>query len=342
MASQNNLNAVFTDIANAIRDKKGSVNTIKPINMADEISSIISKSYIKYYGINQKCYFETDITTIPEGMFGIQYVWNGSTNYLTDVYFPYATTKSGYVFRGQKYLSNVYLPLLEGVGGLYFGFCTSLINIELPKLQTIENEVFSGCSSLEKVDMGRTNESSNNPYIGQSVFLNCSSLKTFIIRNSKVATLLNSNTFNGTPIATSTTEGYVYVRLSLVENYRDATNWITYKNKIMPIDLLEGNYVEVDLGTLSWEYNSGHLYFQTSSLKNVISTPTNNGRVGNIIANGYGTTTFNTIYGDNSIDMIVSQTSDNGLVQVRNLSYTDPTAFKNAIKGTILRYLPKE
>lgn len=238
MASENNLTAVFTDIANAIRDKKGSVNTMKPINMADEISSIISKSYIKYYGLNQKCYFETDITTIPEGMFGIQYVWNGSTNYLTDVYFPFATTKSGYVFRGQKYLSNVYLPLLEGVGGLYFGYCTSLINIELPKLQTMENEVFSGCSSLEKVDMGRTNESSNNPYIGQSVFLNCSSLKTFIIRNSKVATLLNSNTFNDTPIATSTTEGYIYVPDNLVESYKTATNWSTYASKIKPLSAL--------------------------------------------------------------------------------------------------------
>ena len=46
MASENNLNAVFTDIANAIRDKKGSVNTIKPINMADEILTIETKSTI--------------------------------------------------------------------------------------------------------------------------------------------------------------------------------------------------------------------------------------------------------------------------------------------------------
>ena len=46
MASENNLNAVFTDIANAIRDKKGSVNTIKPINMADEILTIETKSPI--------------------------------------------------------------------------------------------------------------------------------------------------------------------------------------------------------------------------------------------------------------------------------------------------------
>lgn len=342
MASENNLNAVFTDIANAIRDKKGSVNTIKPINMADEISSIISKSYIKYYGIDQKCYFETDITTIPESEFAIQYVWNGSKNYLTDVYFPFATTRTGYVFYGQKYLANVYFPLLEGLGGLYFGNCSSLVNVELPKVYKIDNQAFDGCSSLEKVDIGRTDEHTSDGKISASTFNNCSLLKSVIIRNNQVLSLLNSNAFSGTPIATSTTEGYIYVPLSLTENYRDATNWITYKNKIMPIDLLEGNYVEVDLGTLNWEYNSGHLYFQTPSLKNVISTPTNNGRVGNIIANGYGTATFNTIYGDNSIDMIISQTSDNGLVQVRNLAYTDPTAFKNAMSGVILRYLPKE
>ena len=47
MASQNNLTAVFTDIANAIRDKKGSVNTIKPINMADEILTISSGGSLK-------------------------------------------------------------------------------------------------------------------------------------------------------------------------------------------------------------------------------------------------------------------------------------------------------
>lgn len=40
MASENNLTAVFTDIANAIRDKKGTTDTIKPINMADEVLSI--------------------------------------------------------------------------------------------------------------------------------------------------------------------------------------------------------------------------------------------------------------------------------------------------------------
>ena len=36
----NNLQNIFTDIANAIRNKKGISNTIKPINMGNEILSI--------------------------------------------------------------------------------------------------------------------------------------------------------------------------------------------------------------------------------------------------------------------------------------------------------------
>ena len=35
MASEKNLNAVFTDIANSIRSKKGTTNAIQPINMVD-------------------------------------------------------------------------------------------------------------------------------------------------------------------------------------------------------------------------------------------------------------------------------------------------------------------
>lgn len=40
MPSEMNLNAVFTDIANAIREKKGTADQMKPINMADEIVNI--------------------------------------------------------------------------------------------------------------------------------------------------------------------------------------------------------------------------------------------------------------------------------------------------------------
>ena len=287
MASENNLTAVFTDIANAIRDKKGSVNTIKPINMADEINSI------QVGDTNFKDLVERTITSVDDDTITV-------------------------------------------VGDNAFRNCNKLTSVKLKSATYLYRYSFQECYKLTKVDLylvGTIRE--------QSFWYN-QLLDTLIIRTNQVCTLSNTNAFTSTPIATSTTEGYIYVPLSLVDDYRNATNWTTYKSKIMPIDLLEGNYVEVDLGTLNWTYSANKLFFQTSSLKNVISMPTTTGHIGNIMCNIYGTISFNNLYNDTTLDMKLSQTSDNGLVQIRNLSYTDPTAFKNAMSGVILRYLPKE
>ena len=40
MASQKNLNSIFTDVATAIRGKTGSSDPIYPVDFADEIDSI--------------------------------------------------------------------------------------------------------------------------------------------------------------------------------------------------------------------------------------------------------------------------------------------------------------
>ena len=40
MASEKNLSAVFKDIADSIRSKKGTTGAIQPINMASEIDGI--------------------------------------------------------------------------------------------------------------------------------------------------------------------------------------------------------------------------------------------------------------------------------------------------------------
>ena len=57
MASEKNLSAVFTDIANSIRSKKGTTGAILPINMASEIDGIQTggdeKSVI-YQGLDAK------------------------------------------------------------------------------------------------------------------------------------------------------------------------------------------------------------------------------------------------------------------------------------------------
>lgn len=258
MASQNNLNAVFTDIANAIRDKKGSVNTIKPINMADEILTIGDTNF--------KDLVERTITTIDD-------------------------------------------DTITKVGQYAFYNCKNLTTADLKSATDVFQYAFEGCSSLT----------------------------TLILRKNQVCTLSNTNSLNGTPIATSTTEGYIYVPLSLVENYRNATNWTTYKSKIMPIDLLEGNYVEVDLGTLNWSKDEvGRMV--SGGIKTNVYLPSAANKLANIICSKYPTKTADQTYALNEgISIEIS-----GNISVYDSAYTDPTTFKNAMSGVILRYLPKE
>lgn len=47
MASKKNLFSIFTDIANAIRNKKGTTEELKPYDMADEINSISTEGSIE-------------------------------------------------------------------------------------------------------------------------------------------------------------------------------------------------------------------------------------------------------------------------------------------------------
>lgn len=159
MASQNNLTAVFTDIANAIRDKKGSVDTIKPINMADEILTI------------------------------------GDTNFK---------------------------DLVEGT-------MTTIKDDTITKI----SQAFYRCITLKKADFSNVSKIEGN-----YAFYACSSFETLVLRINQVVSLISTSSLSNTPIATSSTEGYIYVPDNLVESYKTATNWSTYASKIKPLSAL--------------------------------------------------------------------------------------------------------
>ncbi len=197
MASQNNLTAVFTDIANAIRDKKGSVNTIKPVNMADEILTIGDTSF--------KDLVEGTITNVDD-------------NTITNI--------KEYSFYKCSELVNINIPNATTIGQYAFYECSSLTTINFPNATSIQTYAFYYCSSLITADFPLLAS------ISSYVFQNCSKLKTLILRVNKICTLSNANAFNDTPIKTSTTEGFIYVPDDLVESYKTATNWSTYASKI--------------------------------------------------------------------------------------------------------------
>ena len=187
MASQNNLNAVFTDIANAIRDKKGSVNTIKPINMADEILTIETKSFV-YSALESKgtnwsyaFYVDTSYKTV------FYYMTELSEN---DIPPSNNVVDMSYMFYYCTKLTSI--PLIDTSGctnmSYMFQSCSSLTSIpqlNTSKVTTMTN-MFYGCSSLTSIPQIDTSKVTSISYM----FDGCSSLTSIPqIDTSKVTSI---------------------------------------------------------------------------------------------------------------------------------------------------------
>jgi hypothetical protein len=112
-----------------------------------------------------------------------------------------------------------------------------------------------------------------------------------------------------------------------------ARNYVDYENK---------QYVQcvqsVDLGTLSWVAGvGGKVGFQTSQVtgqkltKNYSVPP-------NIICSKYSTKTQNELWGHINVTGITADANTDGYIDVNDTSYTDATAFKQAMQGVTLYY----
>lgn len=112
-----------------------------------------------------------------------------------------------------------------------------------------------------------------------------------------------------------------------------ARNYVDYENK---------RYVQcvssVDLGTLNWvACDSGKVGFQTSQVTGQKLTKNYN-ILPNIICSKYLAKTQNAMWGKTSVTGITTNASVDGYVYVNDTSYTDATAFKQAMQGVILYY----
>lgn len=109
----------------------------------------------------------------------------------------------------------------DNIGMYAFTGCAVMATAKLTKAGKISGAAFYNCVKLEKIDM----------YCVLSIepaFGGCSKLKTVIIRSKEVCTLEGSNVFDSTP--------YIYVPRELVEQYKTATNWVTYADQIRAIE----------------------------------------------------------------------------------------------------------
>ena len=94
----------------------------------------------------------------------------------------------------------------------------------------------------------------------------------------------------------------------------------------------------VDLGSLDWNYvsASGAERFYSVNIRETIKPPINNNAVANIVSSNYVAVTMNTI-ASGSADKVIA-CAYNGFVAIRDTSYTNATAFKEAMNGVQLVY----
>ena len=149
---------------------------------------------------------------------------------LTSVEFLVATSISTRAFNGCSSLTSVEFPAVTYIGSSAFSSCSKLASVEIPAVTTIGGSAFYGCSSLTTIDFPAVTS------IGDYAFYNCSRLTTLILRNtSQVATLSSTNAFSGALNA------IIYVPDALVNDYKAATNWSTYADRIKGLsELPEG------------------------------------------------------------------------------------------------------
>lgn len=247
MAKDNNLGDFLSDIADAIREKKGTSEPINAQDFAEEIASIQGES--DNGGETLDALLNGTLTHLKSNSTKLrQYVLRGAST-LVSVDLPYVKSVEANALYGVG-LTELSLPSCTSIAGTTVSYCNSLVKINLPVCTSLGTYAFRDNKVLSDVSMPALKT------LSQNAFYNCDSLKkislpsvtviqayafngsgnfeTLILGASSVATLANTNVFSGTKIASGT--GYIYVPSALVESYKAASNWSTYAAQIRAIE----------------------------------------------------------------------------------------------------------
>lgn len=277
------LDADLKTVADAIREKGGTTDELVfPDGMATAVSEIQSggdsgvvtqfvegtmpevidenATKIRAYGI---AYSETSTVRLPNVKdIGTGAFYGSSVvSVELDKYEGHSNSTIKNMFHSCANLQYVYVPsLTQGIGTAAFYNCTSLKELCIFNGIAFEKQMLYGCTSLEKVDGYNTNT------IIDYAFYNCKSLYAVILRKTKKPTTCqSSNCFNGcvhflgtvdaTYNPTGLKDGYIYVPRALIEDYKVATNWVTFADQFRALEdyTVDGTTT----GAMDWDKING-------------------------------------------------------------------------------------
>lgn len=164
--------------------------------------------------------------------------------YLREIYFPNALTIGKYAFssnQGAVPIITADFPKATSLGESAFEKCKELTTINIPLVSSLGKYAFNGCNSLKVVDFPSYEGSFTN-----WMFRNCKSLVSIILRRETMNGLSATSAFDGCSHILGTVDatynpnglkdGYIYVPRALIEDYKVATNWVTFADQFRALE----------------------------------------------------------------------------------------------------------
>lgn len=208
MSKQDNLHDFLVDIADAVREKKGTTEHINAQSLSDEIRSIDSGGGKIYsydetmFDINGGGYYQTKTVNIVAGV----------------------TTISTRAYYSASGIESVNIPdSVNNINSMAFYGCIALKQIIFPRLvSSINTSVCYNCAVMTHAYiMG------NITNVYPNSFSSCKKMVACVFSgNTSVPTLSNVNAFNSNTCL-------IIVPDNLYDEWIAATNWSTYADRIV-------------------------------------------------------------------------------------------------------------
>lgn len=251
------LTSLFTDIADAIREKDGSSTpkvadafpaAIRAIpsggTYVNTTATTLGENALRDCGVITECEY-TACTYVEKAAFrgcaNLKSISLPVCNNFGDFFcrectsletisLPVATaiTYGGfYKCVGIKSIDNNMLPIVTNIGKQAFEYCTGIESINLTGSVTLGQQAFRGCTGITIARFESVN------FAGSNVFNGCSSLTDLYITGNTVSTMGDYSALANTPIWDRV--GYIHVPANLVSAYKSANQWSAYNTQIVAI-----------------------------------------------------------------------------------------------------------
>ena len=172
---------------------------------------------------------------------------------LIGVSMPNCSVLHEYAFANCSRLENIYFQNVTDIGSSAFSACSYLTSAIFPKAVFIGQSAFDGCRSMSYASFPLLTNVSFTTFrfcvmlhslvlpavsvINGNAFMSCLRLTDLYLLSNSVVQLTTSTIFSSTPIGgysdTAGQYGSVYVRASLLTDYRTAENWSYISSRIV-------------------------------------------------------------------------------------------------------------